>query len=93
MADTLISEIFVTGIYGIRYIWSKITGIRDIKTPSNGAFKVKAKLLVTNFFMCGRNPMVLVLIGVYTFSLFFVSCLFVCLSVCLFLFCSPFNRS
>ena len=35
MADTLISGIFVTGIYGIRDICSK--NYRDIKTPLNGA--------------------------------------------------------
>ena len=39
MADTLISGIFVTGIYGIRDIWSKKKGIRDIKTPVVGPQK------------------------------------------------------
>ena len=40
MADTLISGIFVTGIYGIRDIWSKNKGIRDIKTPLMGPPKL-----------------------------------------------------
>ena len=37
MTDTLISGIFVTGIYGYGIFGQKMTGIRDIKTPPNGA--------------------------------------------------------
>ena len=45
MADTLISGIFVTRIYGYGIFGQKITGIRDIKTPLMGVLPVGKILL------------------------------------------------